>query len=285
MSSPVSICALGSINLDLIIQTPKLPGAGETVTGGVFHSLPGGKGANTAVAARCLGADVMLAGAAGNDDYFDQASVYLQQHGVDLNQIAKIPNAHTGLAFINLSEDGENQIAVASGANGAFLPKHLSEITTDAIITQFEIPIETIAAAIKDFNGFVAINASPVMPGLDKVLDQASLIIVNEGEFAAYENDLDGYTGLLAVTLGSKGALLYDNGKEVARAKPRPVNVVDTTGAGDAFAAAITVALVEGQPPQDALEFACAVGSLVTTKIGTQTAAPSRRDVEELLAS
>ena len=280
----IKICALGSVNLDMIIQTKTLPRAGETVAQGKFQSLPGGKGANVALAAQRLGAEVELRAAVGLDDYADQALQFLKVGGVDLSGLVKIKGSHTGLAFINVADDGENQIAVASGANEEFKARRLRPVTADGIITQFEIPIETILAAIDHFDGFVAINASPVVEGLSALLPHASLIIVNEGEYAAYENELQGYEGLLAITLGAKGASLMKGGELLTRAAPPKVKVVDTTGAGDSFAAALTVALMEGQTPEHALQFACTVGALTTTKLGTQAATPSRAAVDEALA-
>jgi len=279
----IKICALGSVNLDMIIQTKTLPRAGETIAQGAFQSLPGGKGANVALAAQRLGAKVELRAAVGEDDYADQALAFLKEGGVDLGELVKIKDSHTGLAFINVAEDGENQIAVASGANDKFTPAHLSSITADGIITQFEIPLETIEAAIKGFDGFVAINASPVVEGLEKLLPHASLIIVNEGEYTAYVSALKAYDGLLAITLGAKGAKLMRGRETLAEAQPPKVEVVDTTGAGDSFAAGLTVALMEGQSPQDALQFACNVGALTATKLGTQAATPSRAEVEASL--
>lgn len=279
----IKICALGSVNLDMIIQTKTLPRAGETVAQGKFQALPGGKGANVALAAQRLGAKVELRAAIGNDDYADQALQFLKQGGVDLSCLVKVQESHTGLAFINVADDGENQIAVASGANDAFKPSHLTPIIAEGIITQFEIPIETILAAIEEFDGFVSINASPVIEGLSSLLPHASLIIVNEGEYKAYKDVLEGYKGLLAITLGAKGATLLKDGNTLAQANPPKVNVVDTTGAGDSFAAALTVALMEGQTPMLALQFACTVGALTTTKLGTQAATPSREEVNPAL--
>ena len=282
LNKPV-ICALGSVNLDMIIQTKTLPRAGETIAQGQFQSLPGGKGANVALAAQRLGAEVELRAAVGDDDYADQALQFLKEGGVDLSALVKVEGVHTGLAFINVADDGENQIAVASGANDAFAPAHLTPITTDGIITQFEIPLATIERAIKGFDGFVAINASPVVEGLERLLPYASLIIVNEGEYGAYEAALKNYDGFLAITLGPKGAKLFKGGNVIAEAQPPKVEVVDTTGAGDSFAAGLTVALMEGQSPKDALQFACTVGALTATKLGTQAATPSRAEVQASL--
>jgi len=151
---------------------------------------------------------VELRAAVGDDDYAVQALTFLKKDGVDLSQLVTIPDSHTGLAFINVADDGENQIAVASGANDKFMAGHLTPITADGIITQFEIPLETIEAAINGFDGFVAINASPVVDGLERLLPHASLIIVNEGEYAAYKEALGSYEGMIAITLGAKGAKL-----------------------------------------------------------------------------
>jgi len=274
------LSVLGSINLDLIVQVKSLPKAGETVTGGRFSSLPGGKGANVAVAARRLGAETEIIGTVGDDDYAKQALVNLEREGVYLDAV-KTVEAHTGLAFISVSEDGENQIAVASGANGIFAAKDLPKLCSDYLITQFEIPLETIAAALGEYKGFVAVNASPVTRHVEAILARADLIIVNQGEAEAY--DLSGHEGLVAITLGGEGAELWRGGVLVAHAKPPKVEVVDTTGAGDAFAAGLVVALAEGQSEADALRFACVVGALTTTKLGTQTASPTRAEVDAVL--
>lgn len=274
------LTVLGSINLDLIVQVAALPKAGETVTGGAYTALPGGKGANVAVAAKRLGAETEIMAAVGDDDYAAQALVNLEKEGVYLDAVRRV-DAHTGLAFITVSEDGENQIAVASGANAAYAPADVPKLCSDVLITQFEIPTHVIESALEGYEGFVAVNASPVRDGVDRILNRADLIIVNEGEAAQY--DLKSHPGLVAVTLGSKGAELRKDGKLIATAKPPKIDVVDTTGAGDAFAAALTVALAEKQSEQDALEFACAVGALTTTRLGTQTASPTRAEADAIL--
>lgn len=274
------LTVLGSVNLDLIVQVAELPKAGETVTGGAYTALPGGKGANVAVAARRLGAETEIMAAVGDDDYAAQALVNLEKEGVYLDAVRRV-DAHTGLAFITVSADGENQIAVASGANAAYAPADVPKLCSDVLITQFEIPTPVIESALEEYKGFVAVNASPVRHNVDAILNRADLIIVNEGEAAQY--DLENHEGLVAITLGSKGAELRRGGKVIATATPPKVDVIDTTGAGDAFAAALTVALAEKQSEQDALEFACAVGALTTTKLGTQTASPTRADVDALL--
>jgi len=279
------LIALGSLNLDLIVQTATLPRAGETITGGVFTSLPGGKGANVALAAQRLGARVQFIAAHGGDDHARQALKYLTDSGVDLSSLITLPHEHTGVAFITVADDGENQIAVASGANAALTPAQLPALGGDALITQFEIPLITIEAALEGFDGFVSINASPVMEVPPAIFARADLIIVNEGEYTAYKTALKDYGSYLAITLGSRGAQLLKGGIKIATATPPPVKVIDTTGAGDCFAAALTTALLEGQSPQDALNFACTAGALTTTRLGTQSAAPQRSDVMALLAA
>lgn len=274
------LTVLGSVNLDLIVQVEKLPLAGETVTGGTYSALPGGKGANVAVATKRLGAETEIMAAVGDDDYATQALTNLEKEGVYLDAVRRV-DAHTGLAFITVSQDGENQIAVASGANAAYSPADVPKLCSDVLITQFEIPTETIEAALDGYKGFVTVNASPVRETVDAILKRADLIIVNEGEAAQY--DLKNHPGMVAVTLGAKGAKLFQNGQLIATAKPPLVEIVDTTGAGDAFAAGLTVALAEKQPVQAALEFACAVGALTATKLGTQTASPTRADVDKIL--
>lgn len=279
------LSVLGSINLDLIVQTQTLPKAGETVTGGRYTALPGGKGANVAVAAKRLGAETDIIAAVGNDDYAAQALVNLEAEGVYLDAVKRL-DAHTGLAFITVSEDGENQIAVASGANAALTAEDLPKLCSDVLITQFEIPVAVIEAALEGYAGFVSVNASPVIDGAEAILTRADLIIVNAGEAQTYKDmsyDLDAHAGLVTVTLGAKGAELRRGGKLIAKALPPKVEVVDTTGAGDSFAAALTVALAEGQSEAAALEFACAVGALTTTRLGTQTASPARAEVDALL--
>lgn len=274
------LTVLGSINLDLIVRVKALPKAGETVMGGDYTALPGGKGANVAVVAKRLGAETEIMAAVGNDAYAAQALENLKREGVYLDAVRRV-EAHTGLAFITVSEDGENQIAVASGANAAYAPSDVPKLCSDVLITQFEIPAAVIEVALEGYTGFVAVNASPVRGGVEAILQRADLIIVNEGEAAHY--DLAAHEGLVAVTLGAKGAELRKNGDLIAKAVPPKVDVVDTTGAGDAFAAALTVALAEKQTPQEALDFACAVGALTTTKLGTQTASPTRAEVDALL--
>ena len=149
---------------------------------------------------------------------------------------------------------------------------------TDACIAQLEVPIDTILKAARASDNFFCLNAAPAKPVPHELLEHVDLLVVNELEAQALGKELDIYHGLLASTYGSKGATLSRNGQQIAEAKPPKVNVVDTTGAGDAFTAALTVALVSGMEPQKALEHACVVGALTTTKMGAQSS-PSAADI------
>ncbi len=278
MSNNISIAVIGSINLDIVANVKNFPRPGETITNAVVNRFPGGKGANQALAAHRLGASVFMVGRVGNDPAADEALQTLREEGVDLTYCRPLEDFSTGLAMIVVSEAGENQIVVAPGANAAFDPEHLEVPHTDACIAQLEVPIDTILKAARASDNFFCLNAAPAKPVPHELLEHVDLLVVNELEAQALGKELDIYRGLLASTYGSKGAVLSRNGQQIAKAKPPKVNVVDTTGAGDAFTAALTVALVSGMEPQKALEHACVVGALTTTKMGAQSS-PTAADI------
>ena len=285
MSRP-KITVVGSVNLDLVVRSASLPAPGETVLGGVFDRHPGGKGANQALAARRLGADVAMLGRVGADAEADAALALLRAGQVDLTACQPTGDHPTGVALIAVSASGENQIVVAPGANAAFAPEHLPARIDGALIGQLEIPVATLAAAMARCTGFIALNLAPAMDVAQTLLERADLLVVNETEAAAYGLDrLHAAGGLVAVTLGAQGAVLYRDGSEIARAAPPTVTVVDTTGAGDTFVAALTVALLESRPEAEALAFACAAGAASTLKPGAQPALPSRVDVDALMTT
>lgn len=285
MSAP-RITVAGSVNLDLVARCDHLPVAGETVLGGMFAQHPGGKGANQALAARRLGADVALLACVGTDANAEAALSLLQSDGVDLAGCGSKTLTPTGVALIAVSDAGENQIVVAPGANAAFTPDLLPDVIDGALIAQLEVPIETVCEAAKRCTGLVALNLAPASDVPDSLLKRADLIVVNEGEAAFYGLErLKAAGGLLAVTLGAEGAVLYRDGEEIARAAPPKVKVVDSTGAGDTFVAALTLALLEGQTEADALTFACAASALSVTREGAQPSLPRRKDVDALIAA
>lgn len=283
--TPPRITVVGSINLDFVATAARLPAPGETVTGASFARHPGGKGANQAVAARRLGADVAMVGRVGIDPFAGEALALLRAEGVDLSGVEADPDATTGVALIAVAASGENQIVVGSGANMTLTPERLPPPGPGALICQLEIPLETVVKAVADAPGFVCVNLAPAIGVPQRLLARADLIVVNEGEAAFYGEALDKAGGLVAVTLGARGARLERNGREVAFAAPPPVAVVDTTGAGDTFVAALTVALLEGRSEADALRFACAAGALAATVAGAQPSLPTRAAVDAILAA
>lgn len=283
MSAP-HITVIGSINLDLVARCPTLPAPGETVLGEEFSMSPGGKGGNQALAARLLGADVDFIGCIGADDHAVAATKLLRDAGVNTDQCRAEKSLATGVALIAVSDDGENLIVVAPGANAALSAADVPARISTALIGQLEIPVMALTAAIERCEGFKVLNLAPAQTVPDSLLSQADLLIVNETEAAFYgQEKLLGFNRRVALTLGAEGAVMYREGREVARARPPKVGVVDTVGAGDAFVAAITLAILEGRDDQAALEFACAVGAIATTRHGAQTGLPDRAEVETLL--
>jgi len=282
MSAPL-ITVVGSVNLDFVATAATLPAPGETVTGATLARHPGGKGGNQALAARRLGAEVRLIGRVGADAMADEALALLRRDGVDLSGCAVDAASATGVALIGVDAEGENQIIVAPGANAAFGQALLPAVIEGALICQLELPVETVAAAVARAAGFVCVNLAPAIDLPDAVLDRADLIVVNEGEAEIYGKRLHGRQGLVAITWGSRGAGLFRDGVRLAMAEPPEVEVVDTTGAGDTFVAALTVALLEGRGQAAALAFACAAGALTATRAGAQSSLPTRAEVEAVL--
>ena len=278
----ISIAVIGSINLDIVASVIDFPLPGETVTNAVVKRFAGGKGANQALAAHRLGAEVYMVGRVGDDLVAEEALQTLRAEGVDLSYCKPLEGYATGLAMIVVSESGENQIVVAPGANAAFDAEHLEVPATDASIAQLQIPFETILKAAHAGNNFFCLNAAPAKPVPHEILEYVDLLVVNEIEARSLGAELDSYRGLLATTYGGKGAVLSRHGIQIAKARPPKVNVVDTTGAGDAFTAALTVALVSGMEPRAALERACIVGALATTKMGAQSS-PTLADLKQYM--
>ena len=277
------IAVVGSVNLDIVANAARLPVAGETVTDATLHRYPGGKGANQALAAKRLGARVRLHACVGEDASAEEALRLLRAGGVDLAECRTVAGLPTGTALIAVASSGENQIVVAPGANRALRPEMLTIPAADALICQLEVPVTTLERLAERFDGMFCINLAPAMPVPDVLLSRADLIVVNETEAAYFGDSIRGGDGYLAITQGSDGAVLYRGGKEAATSSPPAVDAVDTTGAGDTFTAALTVALVEGKAPEDALAFACAAGALAATVPGAQPSLPTREAVDALL--
>jgi len=284
MADSPSIVVVGSVNLDLAASVSRLPIAGETVTGAELQRFPGGKGANQALAAKRLGANVSIVARVGDDAAADEALALLRSGEVDLTACGRDAHAPTGIALIAVAPSGENQIVVAPGANRQLRPEMLELPAADALICQLEVPVDTLTHAATAFEGFFCINLAPALDVPLDLIQRADLVVVNETEAAYFGDALAMCDSLLAITYGSDGAVLKLAGEIVAEAKPPPIDAVDATGAGDTFTAALTVAIVEGQEPVYALRFACAAGAAAATKAGAQPSLPFRKDVEELLS-
>ncbi len=276
-----NILVVGSVNLDYSASVSRLPAAGETVTGATLERFPGGKGANQALAARRLGADVTLIASVGKDAAADEALALLRDGEVDLSRCVTHPSHPTGVALIAVAPSGENHIVVAPGANADLTVDELPE--ADALICQLEVPGDTIASLASRFDGFFCANLAPAREIDVAVLSRADLVVVNETEAAWYGDSLSACGGLIATTHGAGVAELRRDGEVLATARPPSVDAVDTTGAGDTFTAALTLALVEGMSPRGALEFACAAGACAATKRGAQPSLPMRAQVEALI--
>ncbi len=277
-----TIAVIGSVNLDIVAKVARLPKPGETVTGAELAKYPGGKGANQALAAKRLGSDVSLIARVGDDAAADEALALLREGGVDLEQCRAVEGVATGTALIAVSPSGENHIVVAPGANRMLTENDAGTVEADALICQLEVPVPVIVHAAKSFDGFFCVNLAPAAEIDVTVLQRADLVVVNETESEWYGGSLEACDGYVATTRGKGVATLERNGELVTEASPPTVDAVDTTGAGDTFTAALTVALVEGQPPDEALQFACTAGALAATAMGAQPSLPSRRAVEEL---
>ena len=265
------LTVVGSINVDLVARAERLPRPGETVTGATFSRVPGGKGANQAVAAARLGASVTFIGCVGTDE---TALSELVGAGVNLDRVKRI-GGETGVALITVDAEGENEIVVAPGANLELRPADVDLPDCDGVLCQQEIPSETVEHVAATAPGEFFLNAAPAR----ERAPAADVTIVNRYELEA----LTHRDGVIAVTLGAEGALLLDHGEEVARAAPPPVDAVDGTGAGDAFTACFVVSLLEERSREEALRRACIAGALAASRFGAQTSLPTAAEVDALL--
>lgn len=282
--SAARIITVGSVNLDLVAACESLPAPGETVTGATYAEYPGGKGANQTLAARRLGADVAMVARVGRDANAGKALALLEEDGVDLSRVIGDDIAPTGVALIAVDADGENMIVVASGANANLGPRDVAGAgPADAVLCQLEVPLSAIEAAADIETRLFALNLAPAMPVPAGLLERADLLIANESEAEFYGDALHRGPGLVAVTLGREGAVLYRQGEEVARMPVYAVPVIDTVGAGDTFCGALAVALAEGMEEGAALRFASGAAALAVTREGAQPSLPWRADVEAFL--
>lgn len=279
----LSIAVIGSVNIDIVARVARLPRPGETVTGAELNRFPGGKGANQALAARRLGADVQLIARVGDDASADEALALLREDDVVLTECRRVTGIATGTALIAVAPSGENHIVVAPGANRRLAPDDINGIDADALICQLEVPVAVIVRAAESYRGFFCVNLAPAAEIDVTVLQRADLVVVNETESGWYGRSLDACSGMVATTRGAGVATLERDGRVIAEAKPPVVDAVDTTGAGDTFTAALVLALVEEQVHADALNFACAAAAVSTTIRGAQPSLPDRESVLKYL--
>jgi ribokinase len=274
VSGAPRITVVGSANIDLVARCDRLPRPGETITDAQFERVAGGKGANQAVAAARLGARVRFVGRIGRDDLVLRS---LERDGVDISGVTR-DDGETGTALILVDRDGENVIVVAPGANLRLEPDDVELGEADAVMCQLEIP-HAVVTSVAARAPFFCLNAAPIRGPLE-LEREPDLLVVNR-----YENELVGERpGLVALTLGAEGAVLLENGVEVARARPPRIEAVDGTAAGDAFCAALAMALIGGMERTHALSRACAAGALAVSRRGAQPSLPTAAEVDAALA-
>jgi ribokinase len=301
------IAVVGSINIDLVFRTPRMPLLGETITGDEFRQIPGGKGANQAVAAARQGGAVTFVGSVGDDGFGREALACLNADSIDTSAIAIVPGIATGVAGILVDAQGHNSIVVTPGANGAVSCAQVNA-AADVIgaatwlICQLEIPLDSVVRAIdiaKEKGIGVVFNPAPTRPLPAGLLAKVDYLIVNEteagqlsgievidrasAEQAATALRAQG-AGTVLLTMGEHGACIVD--AQGSRSMPAvKVEVVDTTAAGDTFVGALTVGLAHGLSIDDATREAQYAAALTVTKLGAQTSIPQRAAVLSFMAS
>ncbi len=300
------IVVVGSSNTDMVIKSARIPAPGETVLGGEFFMAAGGKGANQAVAAARLGADVSFVARVGDDLFGRTAIENFRQEGIVTDYVTKDPRKPSGVALILVDERGENIISVAPGANAELSPDDVREAwpafeQADVVLIQLEVPLETVAEAARvgsESGAAVILNPAPAQALDDRLLRHVTVLTPNETETelltglrladpagqakAAQELRRRGVRTVI-ITLGGSGSFLVkdENGVVVPTVKIQPV---DTTAAGDAFNGALAVALAEGQELEEAVRFANLAGAFAATRLGAQPSLPTRAEVRNLLS-
>lgn len=303
MKDDQAILVIGSANMDMIVKSGALPRPGETVIGGTFSMVPGGKGANQAVAAARLGGQVTFLCCLGDDDLGRSLLETYGGDGIDTRLIQSIPDSHTGVAFILVDDDGENMISVASGANARFEPEKLDaldQLTAQPgwVLLQLEIPVATVQAAVewaKQKGARVILDPAPTpTDGLpDSLLAQVDILTPNEveagalvgGEFKTLDEACEAGRKLIQrgvkqaiVTMGDRGGVYISDSDSWAYTSPT-VSAVDSTAAGDCFSGALAVALAEGATTKEAVDFAARAAAISVTRMGAQSSLPRREEV------
>ena len=301
------IVVVGSSNTDMIIKADRIPKPGETILGGEFLTAAGGKGANQAVAAARAGGRVTFIARVGNDTFGEQAIAGFTSDGINVQHVVQDPVTPSGVALIFVGKNGENSIAVASGANEKLSSNDVLKakdafVGASVLLMQLETPLATLqtAAELAAQAGVqIILNPAPACPIPDSLLQHLSIITPNETEaelLTGIKVDCDAAireaaNNLMArgvqtvvITLGERGAFLV-NGTTSQMIRGFKVNAIDTTAAGDTFNGALAVALAEGQPLEEAVHFANAAGAISVTRIGAHPSAPKREEIEQFIVS
>jgi ribokinase len=309
------IVVIGSINMDLVCRTPHMPAPGQTLLGSDLVTIPGGKGANQAVAAAKLGGDVHFVGRVGDDDFGQRLLNGLRNHHVRTDQVTVTEGASSGCALILVDKKGENSIVVAPGANHRLTPEDIdgaAELIAKAsiVVMQLEIPLKTVRHAIakcRELGAYTILDPAPAPPkGISRALYDVNILTPNQSEAEALLQTpslgrsrrakrpdakqigaelLARGPDTIVLKLGEKGAMIQDRHGYIHTIKPFKVKVVDTTAAGDAFTGALAVALSEGKSMHDAVKFANAAGACCCEGFGAQPSLPTREAVLSLLAA
>lgn len=291
MTQP-KVTIVGSINMDLVTSTERMPEQGETVLGYDFSTYPGGKGANQAVACGRLGAEVNLIGAVGTDGFGEDLKLHLHENDINVSNVEPVTETPTGTAHIILSA-GDNRIIVNPGANHAVTPalveKHADVLKeSDVVLLQLEIPlnaVEKAAQIAREAGAIVVLNPAPIQELPNSLLDIVDYITPNETEAKVLlEQMLPGGVNRekLVITQGENGVLAYENGQEL-KVPAYPVDPVDTTGAGDAFNGAFAYKIGAGSTLKDSIRYANSVAALSVLKAGAQSGLPTKREVEAFI--
>lgn len=300
-SNSTTIAVIGSINTDMVVKTPALPTRGETVIGGDFFMSAGGKGANQAVAAARLGANVSMVANLGTDMFGDSAIKRLNAEGIDCSCITRDGNQSSGVALISVDEKGENHIVVAPGSNGTLSNEQIEQAfnsipDNSLVLLQLEIPIEAVARAVELANEKhcqVVLDPAPAQELPDAVYAGTYLFTPNETEAeiltgisvqdeesanSAAEKLVAKGIDNVAITLGAKGVLLLNKeGREFIPAVP--VDAIDTTAAGDCFNGSLAAALASGKTLKESLAFACKAAAIAVTRLGAQDSMPHAHEL------
>ncbi len=291
MAKQPSVCVVGSINMDLTVTTKTMPMQGETVLGDNFFTYPGGKGANQAVAAARVGANVNFVGAVGDDPFGETLLEHLKNESINVEGVATVSSAATGIANIILSEN-DNRIIVASGANMLVTPelveRNLNQIKqSDMVLLQLEVPMETVLytlEAASTYNIPVNVNPAPYQPLPDALLEKASYLTPNELEVESMEKDplFERIQEKVIVTQGNQGVRYFENSVK-QHVQSYSVDVQDTTGAGDTFNGVLATELARGSAVGKAIQMANAAAALSVTRVGAQGGMPAKDEIEKFL--